>query len=79
MVGFRPSHANFFEIGCLMGMVTLAGITGIYANIETAASLPTTSSQPINIPGESGPPMTNSSGVAEISLANHLPEIGAKK
>lgn len=77
---FWIDPGKLFAIGCVMGIVTLAGVTGIYANIEeTAASLPTTSSQPINIPGESSPPITTSSGVAEIFLARHLAEIGAKK
>jgi uncharacterized membrane protein/glutaredoxin len=65
--------------GCVVGMVTLVGVTGIYANVTpTADSSTDSSSQAVNIPGESGPPITNKSGNAEMALARHLAEVGAK-
>lgn len=65
--------------GCVIGMVTLVGVTGIYANVTpTADSSTDSSSQAVNTPGESGPPITNKSGNAEMALARHLAEVGAK-
>lgn len=65
--------------GCVVGMVTLVGVTGIYANVTpTADSSASPSAEAVNIPGESGPPITNTSGNSEIALARHLAAIGAK-
>jgi uncharacterized membrane protein len=78
---FRTNVGQLFVAGCVIGMITLLGVTGVvYANTEpTTDSLPNTSNQAIRIPGETPPPITNESGTAEISLATHLTEIGAKK
>lgn len=69
--------------GCVVGMVTLVGVTGIYANVTPTADSANNSadnsfSEAVNIPGETGLPITNTSGSAEIALARHLKEIGAK-
>lgn len=65
--------------GCVVGMVTLVGVTGIYANVTpTADSSASPSAEAVNIPGESGPPITNTSGNSEMALARHLAAIGAK-
>lgn len=78
-----PDPGQLFMTGCVIGMVTLVGVTGIYANAEqTADSAPSESSQPSNISsntsGESGRPIANVSGAAEMALARRLAEIGAK-
>lgn len=70
---------QLFMTGCVIGMVTLIGVTGVYANVEkTADSSFSASNQPSNIPGEPGPPIINESGPGEMDLARHLAEIDAK-
>lgn len=52
-------------------MVTLIGALAVYAPIQTASSESTAA-------GEVGPPVTTTSGNAEIQLAQHLKKTGAK-
>jgi uncharacterized membrane protein len=56
----------------LVSMVVLIGALGIYADNEVASG-----TNP-NTPGQVGPPITTTSGAAEIALAKHLKDIGAK-
>lgn len=70
---------QLFMTGCVIGMVTLVGVTGIYANVTPTADSSTASlDEAVNIPGEIGLPITNKSGKAEMDLARHLTAIGAK-
>ncbi len=72
----------------VVGMVTLIGTLGVYAKLNgpvaTASSTPGQTSPPSlsptgqPIPGV-GWPITTSSGPAEIALARHLKQIGAKE
>ena len=74
--------------GIVVGMVTLVGTLGVYAKVDnpiaTASSAPGQTS-PVSLepfgqptPGV-GWPITTSSGPAEIALARHLKQIGAKE
>ncbi|WP_448564092.1 vitamin K epoxide reductase family protein [Trichothermofontia sp.] len=61
--------------GLIVGMVTLIGTLGIYANVsapERATNAAT--GQSVGVP----PPVQSESGPAEIALAQHLTAIGAK-
>lgn len=63
--------------GIVVGMVSLIGILGVYA---TAGKPPTTAGGgTTNASGEVGPPVNNTSGQAEIALARHLTQVGAKE
>lgn len=74
-----PDPGQLLMTGCVIGMVALVGVTGVYANVTpTADSSASPSAEAVNIPGESGPPITNTSGNSEIALARHLAAIGAK-
>lgn len=55
--------------GLVVGMVTLVGSLGVYANVDS----PTTAG------GATPPLVTTTSGAAEIALARHLKQIGARK
>lgn len=63
---------QLFFTGIVVGMLVLIGTTGIYANINNPALADRST------PGESGLPITTTSGAAEIALANHLKQVGAK-
>jgi uncharacterized membrane protein len=56
--------------GIIVAVITLTGTLAIYAPIRNGGSQTTTA-------GETGPPITTTSGPAELALANHLKEIGA--
>lgn len=62
---------QLFFTGAIVAVVTLVGTLAIYAPINTASS-------PITAPGNTGIPVVNTSGPAEIELAQHLKQIGAK-
>jgi uncharacterized membrane protein len=64
---------QLFFIGLMVGMIALIGSLGIYASTNASVAGNT------NIPGESGPPITTTSGPAELALASHLKQIGAKE
>ncbi|MGB7442340.1 MAG: vitamin K epoxide reductase family protein [Coleofasciculaceae cyanobacterium] len=77
---------QIFFIGIVVGMVTLIGTLGVYANVGNVASSNGDCTQitlaPRNIqprPKIGGWKITTTSGEAEIALATHLQEIGAKK
>ena len=57
--------------GVIVAMVTVVGTLGIYANIAGASATP-------NTPGAVGPAIVTTSGSAEIELARHLTDTGAK-
>ncbi|HEY9623819.1 MAG TPA: vitamin K epoxide reductase family protein [Crinalium sp.] len=56
----------------LVSMVVLIGALGVYADDEVASDANS------NTPGQAGPVITTTSGSAEIALAKHLKEVGAK-
>jgi len=57
--------------GAIVAVVTLVGTLAIYSPINTANS-------PITASGNTGIPVANTSGPAEIALAKHLKQVGAK-
>lgn len=57
--------------GAIVAVITLVGTLAIYAPINTANS-------PLTASGNTGIPVANSSGQAEIQLAQHLKKVGAK-
>jgi uncharacterized membrane protein len=63
---------QLFFIGIIVGLVVLIGTLGVYAqaNPSVANNNPT---------GQVGLPITTTSGPAEIALARHLKQIGAKE
>lgn len=68
--------------GVIVGMVTLIGALGVYANANNTAIAPdagnAASSSP-GSPGQAGPPITTTSGEAELALAKHLTQLGVKE
>lgn len=58
--------------GFIMGVVTLVATIGMYS-VSINGPAATASG-----PGNTGPAITNTSGAAEVSLAKHLTDIGAK-
>jgi uncharacterized membrane protein len=63
---------QLFFTGVIVSVVVLVGAVGVYANVGTDGQPTVTAS------GNAGPPVTTTSGAAEISLARHLTSIGAK-
>jgi uncharacterized membrane protein len=64
-------------IGITVAILVLVGALGVHANADVPqdkAGLETKA----DVPGEPGPPVTTQSGAAEIALADHLSQIGAK-
>lgn len=77
---------QIFFIGIVVGMVTLIGTLGVYANVGNVASSDGNCTQiALAPPGVEPRPeiggweITTTSGEAEIALARHLKEVGAKK
>lgn len=66
-----------FFICLIVGVVSLIGVLGVYANVDSQIVGSGNNSGQIP-PGESGPPITNVSGPAEIALGKHLTATGAK-
>lgn len=68
---------QLFFNGVIVGMVTLVGTLGLYASAKqpVATAGATTAA---SAPGQAGQPITTTSGEAEMALARHLREIGAK-
>ncbi len=60
--------------GLIVGMVTLVGTLAVYAPINS----PQVANANSGVPGEAGPPVTTTSGSAELQLAEYLTEIDAK-
>lgn len=63
---------QLFFTAVVVGVVALVGTLGVYANITNPSTAGAGSQT-------SGPAITTSSGQAEIGLAEHLSQIGAKK
>lgn len=63
---------QLFFTGIVVGMLVLVGTTGIYASVNNPALADRST------PGESGLAITTTSGAAEIALATHLKQVGAK-
>jgi uncharacterized membrane protein/glutaredoxin len=68
-----PDLGQPFFVGFLVAVISLVGTLGLYAN--TNAGTVTDNSY---IAGETGLPVTTKSSAAEIALADHLNQIGAK-
>ena len=69
---------QLFFTGIVVGMIALIGILGVYASART----PTTTAgntDNTTVAGEAGRPIQNTSGPAEIDLARHLTQVGAKE
>ena len=79
---------QLFFTGIVVGMVALIGTVGIYASTEkplaqqpgVVAADPNLVQSPVGdpVPGK-GWPITTTSGAAEIALAKHLKQVGAKE
>ncbi len=61
--------------GLGVAMITAIVALGLYNSVNLTSG----DGVNTNIPGEAGPPITTTSGPAEIALARHLTEIGAKE
>ncbi len=57
--------------GLIVAVITMTGTLAIYAPIHSPQTVES------NIPGEPGPPITTTSGAAELQLAAYLAESGA--
>lgn len=58
--------------GLIVAVITLTGTLAIYSSIGNPGAAETST------PGETGPPITTTSGPAEVQLAQHLADIDAK-
>lgn len=58
--------------GLIVAVITLVGTLAIYAPISNPQAVDA------NVPGETGPPISTQSGEAEMLLAQHLSDVGAK-
>ena len=58
----------------MVGVIVLVGTLGVYAN----ANNPVAASNSSDVPGEAGLAITTTSGKAELALAAHLKQVGAK-
>lgn len=63
---------QLFFTGIVVGMIALIATLGVYAQVSGSAT-PTGSTA-----GQVGPAITTTSGQAEVSLAQHLKQVGAK-
>lgn len=63
---------QLFFTGIVVGMLVLVGTLGVYANVNNPAIAQR------SVPGEAGLAITTRSGKAEMALAAHLKQIGAK-
>jgi uncharacterized membrane protein/glutaredoxin len=61
-----------FFTGIAVSLVVLVGAFGVYANVDR--KLPD-----VTASGSAAPPITTTSGPAEIALAQHLSQVGAKE
>ncbi|NEO49688.1 MAG: vitamin K epoxide reductase family protein [Moorea sp. SIO4A3] len=76
---------QIFFIGLIVGMITLVGTLGVYANVGESVATSADNGGPI--PTASGAPnaaiggwkVNTTSGQSEIDLARHLTDVGAKK
>lgn len=58
--------------GLIVAVITLTGTLAMYAHIDSPRPAVDAS-----VPGEPGPPITTTSGEAEVQLARHLTQVGA--
>lgn len=65
---------QLFFTGIVVGVIVLVGTLGVYAN----ANNPVAASNSSDVPGEAGLAITTTSGKAELALAAHLKQVGAK-
>lgn len=73
IVGRRWDDAGQLAfMGVIVAMVTLVGTLAVYAPIGNPQLADS------DIPGEVGPPVSTESGEAEMQLAQHLTDVGAK-
>jgi uncharacterized membrane protein len=63
---------QLFFTGIIVAVVVLVGTLGVYANINNPSLAEQSASE------TAGPPITTTSGEAELALATHLQQIGAK-
>jgi uncharacterized membrane protein len=63
---------QLFFTGIIVAVVVLVGTLGVYANINNPSLAEQAASE------TAGPPITTTSGEAELALAAHLQQIGAK-
>ncbi|MBE9179651.1 vitamin K epoxide reductase family protein [Oculatella sp. LEGE 06141] len=63
---------QLFFTGIIVSVVILVGTLGVYANVNSPNQPGSTSA------GQVGPPITTTSGQAEVALAQHLRDIDAK-
>ncbi|MBO0352120.1 vitamin K epoxide reductase family protein [Phormidium pseudopriestleyi FRX01] len=78
-----PDRGQLFFIGIIVGMITLIGALGVYANVNNpganaSADNSIVQRQAGRPPSNAGWPISTSSGEAEIALARHLTAVGAK-
>lgn len=66
-----PDGGQLVFTGLIVGVITLVGTLAVYAPVNS----PSTAGS--SIAGEAGPPITTTSGPAEMQLAQHLTDIGA--
>lgn len=62
---------QLFFTGIVVGMIVLVGTLGIYAKVNNPVA-------DLSVSGEAGLAITTTSGAAEIALAAHLKQVGAK-
>lgn len=78
-----PDRGQLFFIGIVVGMVTLIGTLGVYANVDSPVANESADTSivqsPSGAPQPGGWPISTTSGEAEIALARHLSEIGVKE
>jgi uncharacterized membrane protein/glutaredoxin len=63
---------QLFFTGIIVGVVVLIGTLGVYANVNNPGQGGSA------VAGQAGPPITTTSGSAEVALARHLKEVGAR-
>lgn len=78
-----PDRGQLFFIGIIVGMITLIGALGVYANVNNPVANGSADNSIVQPPAgrppsNAGWPISTSSGEAEIALAQHLTAVGAK-
>lgn len=63
---------QLFFTGFIVSVVVLVGTLGLYANVNAPPG------STAGAAGQVGPPITNTSGEAEVALARHLNSVGAR-
>ncbi|AFY82697.1 vitamin K epoxide reductase family protein [Oscillatoria acuminata] len=78
-----PDRGQLFFTGIIVGMITLIGALGVYANVNNPGTAVSADNSIVQRqagvpPSNTGWPISTSSGEAEIALARHLTAVGAK-